>query len=104
MLFNSIEFIFIFLPIAFFGYHILRRWTSTSVSIAFLIFCSAIFYAVNEPIFLFLLFGSTIFNYLFGMAINATRSKVILSLGIIINLVILGYFKYYGFIIWSFKY
>lgn len=103
MLFQSIEFIFIFLPITFCGYHLLRIWTNSSLAIAFLILCSAIFYAVHEPVFLFLLFGSIACNYLIGYFINLCRSALVLVFGIIFNLALLGYFKYAGLIVWTFN-
>jgi alginate O-acetyltransferase complex protein AlgI len=103
MLFQSVEFIFVFLPIAFCGYHLLRGWTNSSVAISFLIVCSVVFYAAHEPIFLILLFGSIICNYLTGSFINASKSKLILTFGILFNLSLLGYFKYAGLIVWSYN-
>ena len=103
MLFQSVEFIFVFLPVVFIGYHLLRKGGNPSAALAFLIVCSAVFYAAHEPVFLFLLFGSIFCNYLFGHFIDRTKSKVVLASGVFFNLALLGYFKYAGFFVWAFN-
>ena len=65
--------------------------------------CSAIFYAAHEPLFLILLFGSILCNYVFGSFINITKSKHLLACGILFNLSLLGYFKYAGLIVWTYN-
>ena len=99
MLFQSVEFIFVFLPIVFFGYHLLRTRANATAALGFLIVCSAVFYAAHEPIFLLLLFGSIFCNYLFGHYIDLAKSRLVLASGIIFNLALLGYFKYAGFFV-----
>jgi len=103
VIFQSVEFIFVFLPAVFGGYHLLRGQTNSSVVISFLIVCSAVFYAAHEPIFLILLFGSILCNYMLGSFINVSKSQLILTFGILFNLSLLGYFKYAGLIVWSYN-
>lgn len=96
MLFQSVEFIFIFMPIAFLGYHLLRSRVNTSVAQAFLVVCSLAFYAVHLPAFLFLLLGSIACNFAFGSYLAGNRSPSVLAIGISFNLGLLAYFKYAG--------
>lgn len=103
MLFQSVEFIFVFLPIVFCGYHLLRIGVNLTAAQVFLVVCSAVFYAAHEPVFLFLLFGSVFCNYLFGGYIAERKSITALALGITFNIALLAYFKYAGFIVWLFN-
>ena len=103
MLFQSVEFIFIFLPIAFIGYHLLLTRTNQTISIAFLVVCSSVFYAVHQPIFLLILLGSIFCNYVIGQYIAERKSVIILTLGILFNVSLLTYFKYAGFIVWVYN-
>ena len=98
MLFNSFEFLFLFLPIAMAGFHLLGRSGRRPV-IAWLALCSVVFYAVWKPVFVFFLLGSIGANYLISLAIAAAgegtrRRRVILGLGVAANLLALFYFKY----------
>jgi len=64
---------------------------------------SLIFYAWGEPVYIFLMLISILFNYFCGMdiALKAGRKSQVRSLifTIVVNLFILGFFKYYGFIV-----
>jgi len=64
---------------------------------AFLIVFSLIFYAWGEPVYVFLMLISVFINYLSGLMINR-YGKLGLWLGVICNILILGVFKYAGFI------
>ena len=70
-----------------------------------LLFGSLIFYAWGEPIYVFLMIFSTLSDYLHGLAIGASRSKAVrkglLISSIIINLGMLGFFKYADFLVGS---
>ena len=97
MLFSSPIFIFIFLPIVIF----LIGFGRKSLHNTILLFASIIFYAWGSlsqtPIFI----ASIIINYLFGLLINNfedTKAKLVLGLGVTINLLLLGYFKYFDFL------
>lgn len=61
---------------------------------------SLIFYAWGEPVYIVLMVISIFFNYLIGQDIERrTSKKPALILGIVVNLLILGYFKYSGLLI-----
>jgi alginate O-acetyltransferase complex protein AlgI len=98
MLFNSLRFIFIFLPIAMLGFHLLGKIGRRSV-IAWLALSSVVFYAWWKPVFVLFLLGSIVVNYLVSLLIAAAeegspRRRQILALGISVNLLALIYFKY----------
>ncbi|MCF0192534.1 MAG: MBOAT family protein [Prevotella sp.] len=62
-----------------------------------LILFSLIFYAWGEPVYILLMLGSVFINYIAGLLVNA-YGKVGLTIGIVCNILILGVFKYAGFI------
>ena len=98
MIFSSIIFIFTFLPIVLAIYYISPKKLRNFV----LLIASLVFYAWGEPVYIFLMIFTTIFNYLMALRINISRGrkkKTFFIATIIVNLLILGYFKYYGFLI-----
>ena len=103
MLFNSYEFIFLFLPFTFFIYFYLNKKRLTEVAKGFLVLSSLFFYSWWNVIYLPLILGSMVFNYCFGVELNKENSRIskkfILILGIAANLMLLGYFKYSDFFI-----
>ncbi len=101
MLFNSVEFIFIFLPLTLSFYFIIGANFKHKFAIAWLVSCSFVFYGWWNPIYLFLLIGSICLNYYTGMTLIKIKNyrKVLLIVGISANLLILGYFKYVIFFI-----
>lgn len=104
MLFNSYEFIFIFLPITFFIYFMLNNIGKESYSKVFLSSASLFFYAWWDIVYLPLLLGSIFFNFSIGTIfsndkIQKNTKKMLLVLGILGNLFLLGYFKYMDFLI-----
>lgn len=103
MLFNSYEFIFLFLPFTFFTYFYLNKKRLTELAKGFLVLSSLFFYSWWNVIYLPLILGSMVFNYCFGVELNKENSKFskkfILILGIVANLMLLGYFKYSDFFI-----
>lgn len=99
MLFNSYEFIFIFLPITLLVYFTFARFKLTKLATASLVIASLIFYSYWDIRYLPLLLISILFNYLIGTTIERTRSKTFLIIGITVNLALLGYFKYMSFFI-----
>lgn len=104
MLFNSIDFA-IFLPIVFLLYWFVFKG-KLRVQNMFLVVSSYFFYGLWDWRFLFLILFSTIIDYTIGKAINANinrgQRKLLLSLSLIINLGLLGFFKYYNFFLDSF--
>ena len=97
MVFSSLTFIFLFLPIVLLG----NSLTRGKVRNIFLLVMSFIFYSWGEPKFILLMITSIIINWLFGLLIEdqADKAKLWLTLCVTINLGILFYFKYFNFII-----
>ncbi len=106
MLFNSYEFIFAFLPIVFWGYFFLNAKGYYTGSKLFLVFASLFFYGWWNPAYLPLILGSMGFNYLIGSRIHKYelgKRKMLLTIGVIGNLALLGYYKYADFMIENFN-
>lgn len=106
MIFNSYEFLFLFLPLVFFIYFYLIQRQLVVAAKGFLVFASLFFYSWWKIIYLPLILGSMLFNYIVGNSLNNSEVKIkyfsrksILLFGIIANLSILGYFKYADFFI-----
>ncbi len=104
MLFNSYEFLLLFLPLTLSGIYLLTWGKQTKCTIWFAAFASLIFYASGEKYIVFILLESVIFNYLVGSAIlqwqekkNQRYANILLLIGITANLGLLGYFKYTNF-------
>ena len=74
MLFNSYPFIFLFLPIALFGYFALGRFSNLA-PVVWLALASLAFYAVSNWQLVALLLGSIAFNYLVGWVLIAYRLR-----------------------------
>ncbi len=104
MLFNSIEFA-IFLPIVFILY-----WSATNKSLklqnTLIVAASYLFYGWWDWKFLSLILFSTIVNYFVGIGLSKqekqTARKVLLWTSILVNLGLLGFFKYYNFFLENF--
>jgi len=107
MLFNSYEFIFIFLPITFMLYFYLNHKRLTKASKGLLVFSSLFFYSWWNIAYLPIILTSMLFNYLLGNTLANDSSKFskksTLIFGIIINISLLGYFKYADFLIENFN-
>jgi D-alanyl-lipoteichoic acid acyltransferase DltB (MBOAT superfamily) len=104
MLFNSYEFIFFFLPIVLLGFYLIGKQGQHRIAIAWLVGASLFFYAWWNPAYLGLMLFSILFNYSIGISLGKTydhnlSKKVILTIGVAANLLVLGYFKYANFFI-----
>ena len=100
MLFNSYEFIFIFLPVIFIGYFYLTSKRLIIGSKAWLVGGSFFFYSYWNPIYLPLILLSIFVNYAIGGSFNKNtkiNKKTILIIGILFNVGLLAYFKYTDF-------
>lgn len=66
-----------------------------------LLLASLIFYAWGEPIYIWLMLFSILVNYAIGLLMDKyeNKKKLLLILDIVINIGILGYFKYFNFLI-----
>ncbi len=104
MLFNSITF-FVFLPIVFLLYWFVIKKNLRNQNL-FVLVASYVFYGWWDWRFLSLIFISSLSDYILGLkidsAIGVKRKKVLLIISIVINLGILGFFKYYNFFVDSF--
>ena len=108
MLFNSVEFLFVFLPALLFVFFRLGRY-SHRLAATWLTAGSLFFYGWWNPAYVGLLLASIVFNYLVGNGlargndIGSPRRKRLLALGVVCDLALLGYFKYANFFIDSFN-
>ena len=100
MVFSSVIFLTAFLPLTFILYYLPF---SIKYKNAVLIIMSLLFYSFGEPIYIFLMLGSVIMNYLFGRLLSKTdgKRKLWLILSVVFNIGLLGVFKYTGFFIES---
>ncbi|WHH57504.1 MBOAT family O-acyltransferase [Petroclostridium sp. X23] len=103
MLFNSFEFIFLFLPIAVSIYFYLNKKKLVVLSKVWLVLSSLFYYSWWNVIYLPLMLSSIIINYGIGLLLSCGHfkfnKKFVLFIGICINIGLLGYFKYADFFI-----
>jgi alginate O-acetyltransferase complex protein AlgI len=105
MLFNSHEYLLLFLPISVIVYFLLNRLHLTYASKLWLVIGSLFFYAWWNPKYLPLLLVSILHNFSVGTALSRTaiktarHRKILLIYGITFNVLLLGYYKYTDFVI-----
>ena len=100
MLFSSLTFIFIFLPLVLGIYFISKDKYKNTILLVFSLF----FYAWGEPKYIILMIFSIIFNFFFGLLIDKYRTNKKLSVALLIfdivmNLLMLVMFKYSNFLV-----
>jgi D-alanyl-lipoteichoic acid acyltransferase DltB (MBOAT superfamily) len=107
MVFNSYTFLLLLLPLTLLGFHLVGKH-SLRGGFAWLVIASLVYYgwwtpdreAGWQPDYLILILGSCVGNYLFGRYLarhKLTRTgKGMLTLGVVANLALLGYYKYSG--------
>ena len=100
MVFSSLLFLFRFLPIVLLVYYIVPKKCRNLV----LFLASLIFYAWGEPVYVVLIFFSTCVDYVAGVAVHYFKekgkkggAKAMVACSAVINLALLGFFKYAGF-------
>src|SRR6185295_5076625 len=96
MLFSSAIFIFQFLPAAILIYFLLPKMLRN----IFLLIISLLFYAWGEPIYVLLMILSILVNYFIGNGIERLPirfTRLALTAGIIVNIGLLYYYKYFWF-------
>ncbi len=93
MVFSSFAFLCIFFPVVLILHTLIKNTTARN---ALLIVASLLFYGYGEPKYIVLLLISSFMNYLFGIAVDKNKSKLTLSLAVILNLGLLLVFKYLG--------
>ena len=103
MLFSSIPFLYYFLPCVLISYYCVPKSFKNIV----LLLASLIFYGWGEPSYVFLMAGSIVLGYVFGILIEKFQktpwAKVFLLISVGISLGLLGYFKYSNFFIKNFN-
>lgn len=103
MLFNSFEFIFVFLPVVFVGYFYLNKQRKIVAANAWLVLSSLLFYSWWNVVYLPLILISLLFNYGVGSVLGKENPKLnrkaVFVTGILFNVGLLGYFKYSDFFI-----
>ena len=103
MVFTSLVFLCYFLPITLLGYFLLGF--SLPLQNVWLLATSLVFYAWGEPVYIFLMLGSIIVNWIIGQVVckyrdkKRKKAKAFLVIGIVVNVISLVIFKYLGFII-----
>lgn len=99
MVFSSLEFIFVFLASVLAVYYLVPPKARNIVLLLF----SLVFYGWGEPVYVFLMIATITVDYICGYIIGRDldskpkRAKVTLIVSIVINLALLGVFKYYDF-------
>ncbi|MCQ2510119.1 MAG: MBOAT family protein [Lachnospiraceae bacterium] len=97
MVFSSIVFLSIFLPITVLLYYLIRPLAARNI---LLLAVSLIFYAYGEPVFIFLMMASMLVNYFLGLALGQGKGKkAVLVTAILLNLGMLALFKYSSWVI-----
>lgn len=103
MVFSSIIFLFVYLPVVLAAYYITPRRYRNLLLFA----VNLIFYGWSEPKLILLMLVSTAINYIAGIFIgrfknedgtNGKKGRAALIVSIVLNILLLGYFKYAGFI------
>ena len=93
MLFSSLEFLYLFLPLTVFTYFICpQRWRNL-----LLLLLSLVFYAYGEPVYVLLMLTTVTVDHVLGILITSSknRKKLWLWVGVAVNLSLLFFFKYY---------
>ena len=110
MVFSSLLFLFRFLPCVIIIYFLTPGYMKNTWKNLVLFLSSLIFYAWGEPVYIVLMLFSTVVDYINGGLAgyfvnrdNKKAAKIFVFLSVIINLSLLGIFKYTGFItgIWN---
>jgi alginate O-acetyltransferase complex protein AlgI len=104
MLFNSLEFLFAFLPVTLLGFYWLGAGSRTW-ALRWLILASLVFYALWRPINVLIIAPSIVINFILASILlrlneregSRGASKAVLLVGILFNVAFLGYFKYTDF-------
>ena len=96
MVFSSLVFLCIFLPVVLILHSVIRNRKAQN---GLLLAASLLFYAYGEPVYVFLMLASAVFNYLFALLIGRRGGKLWLISAVIVNVGVLAVFKYAGFLV-----
>ena len=99
MIFSSLIFLYLFLPLCLLSYAAVRSVRSRNIV---LIIFSLIFYAWGEPTRIIYLLLSALVNYVCGLGVGKIKTewvrKIVLGISLIYNIGMIGWFKYSGFL------
>lgn len=100
MIFSSLEFLCVFLPVVFILYCVVPN---RRIKNGILIAASLFFYAYGEPVYVLLMLASVVANYLLalGIAKSKAHKKAVLAVAVAANIGVLAVFKYAGFLVGS---
>ena len=101
MAFNDLSFVFIFFPLAILLHKVIPTMVGKNIVLLIL---SLLFFAWGSPEYVFLMILVILFNYFSGLQMAARKeneesAKGVLVSSVIVNLLLLGFFKYWGFVI-----
>ncbi len=107
MVFSSATFLFLFLPFTLVLYHLKLFKDKNKETVkknTVLLIMSLIFYAWGEPVYIILMLLSIFYNYNAAIDIDRyisspKKKKLVFACALIFNIFILGFFKYYGFMV-----
>lgn len=99
MVFSSISFLYYFLPV----FLVLYFLTPVKYRNITLLIGSLLFYFYGEQRYFYIIILMGLINYLIGNKLSKSKSKFILTIGILINILVLFYFKYYDFFVQNFN-
>lgn len=99
MVFSSLTFMFVFLPIVLLLYYVAPK----KLKNLFILISGIIFYAWGEPIYVLIMIASTMIDYTAGLLIDKFNNKTVIKricliVSLVMNIGLLGVFKYSGFI------
>ncbi len=104
MVFSSLLFLFYFLPAVLVVYFIVPRKAKNIVLLLFSLF----FYAWGEPVYILLMLFSICMDYFLGLWLERAKekpggAKKVLALAVVLNVALLGFFKYADFFVENFN-
>ena len=101
MVFSSLEFMFLYFPVVLLLYFVTPlKWRNVTLFVT-----SLIFYGWGEPLYMFLMLATITVDYFFGWMVgkyresNRKRARAYMVAAIVINLAILGFFKYANLVV-----
>ncbi len=108
MIFSTFEFIFLFLPIVWLSYFGLHKAKFHTAAKWFLVASSFAFYAIGSADFVLIFAASVALNFLIGTKIarmtNGKAKTILFLTGILLNVALLGYYKYTDFFIANYNF
>lgn len=103
MVFSSLTFMFVFLPIVLILYYAVPK----KLKNLFILISGLIFYAWGEPVYVLIMIASTMIDYTAGLLIDKFNDRTVIKricliVSLVMNIGLLGIFKYSGFIMQNF--